>query len=305
MNNIINFFKLIRVENLIILFFTQIMFYYYINGNFGNISLYLLLIISFLVAASGYIINDIYDEKSDRINKESVIIGDFITSRKAIFFYYSFNILAVLISIYMYILDTNKYFSLSIYPEFHLNCKSILLFVIISSIFLLKWYSKSYKYKFFVGNFIVSFLISLSIFNVILLECFQSSLNFIYYQLPFIVFSFTLTFAREIIKDLEDVEGDKIMKSNCIASKLNLHQTKYIIIFTLLITLLVFICWSILFNYFKILTIYNIFISLIIIISIYKVIISKNKKDFKQISFLLKIIMILGILIIPLYFQSL
>ena len=108
MNNIINFLKLIRVENLIILFFTQFMFYYYVNGNFGNISLYLLLIISCLVAASGYIINDIYDEKSDRINKESVIIGDFITSRKAIFFYYLFNILAVLISIYLYVLD-NKY----------------------------------------------------------------------------------------------------------------------------------------------------------------------------------------------------
>ena len=52
MNNIINFFKLIRVENLIILFFTQFMFYYYVNGNFGNISLYLLLIISFLLKYS-------------------------------------------------------------------------------------------------------------------------------------------------------------------------------------------------------------------------------------------------------------
>ena len=46
----------------------------------------------------------------------------------------------------------------------------------------------------------------------------------------------------------------------------------------------------------EILTIYNILINFMIAFSIYKVIFSKNKKDFRFISNLLKVIMILGIL---------
>ena len=47
------------------------------------------------------------------------------------------------------------------------------------------------------------------------------------------------------------------------------------------------------------LTIYNMFINLMIIFSIYKVVLSQNINDFTFISSLLKIIMILGLLFIP------
>ena len=78
MNKIISFFKLIRIQNLIILILTQYMFYHFVFENFGDIKLYLLLIITFLITAAGYIINDIFDVESDEINKLEVIIGNSI-----------------------------------------------------------------------------------------------------------------------------------------------------------------------------------------------------------------------------------
>ena len=180
------------------------------------------------------------------------------------------------------------------------NCDIILFLIILSSIFILRWYSKVYKHKFIIGNFIIATLTSLSVFNVLLLECIEFSyLSQFNFYILFIVFAFLLTLAREIVKDLEDIEGDKIMDSRNIASSISLVHTKFIIVFILLSIFIIFIFWSSFFNYNEIVTIYNIFINLMIVFSIYKVVLSQNKNDFTFISALLKIIMILGILFIP------
>ena len=267
---------------------TQYMFYYFVYENFGDIKLYLLLIITFLITASGYIINDIFDVESDEINKLEVIIGNHIPARLAIFWYYSFNIISVLLSCYLFYLHKNS------------NCDVILFLIILTSIFILRWYSKVYKHKFIIGNFIIAMLTSLSVFNVLLLNCIELSyLSQFNFYIQFIIFAFFLTFAREIVKDLEDIDGDKIMDSKNIASSLSLVQTKFTIVFILLIVFIIFIFWSLFWKINVLVTIYNLFISLMIVFSIYKVVFSQNKNDFTFISALLKIIMILGILFIP------
>jgi|TARA_B110000908_G_C10169744_1_gene410216 4-hydroxybenzoate polyprenyltransferase len=300
MNKLISFLKLIRIQNLLMLLLSQVLFYYFSNENFGDIKIYLLLIITFLITAAGYIINDIFDVESDKINKEIVIIGNQILSRQAILWYYLFNITAVLLSCYLFSLynyfpyECDKLIILSNTP---FNCHLILFIILLSSIFVLRWYSKIYKHKFIIGNFLIASLTALSIFNVLFINCFDSYfLTFVYHQLPFFILVFLLTFAREIIKDLEDIKGDKLMNSKNIASSLSLVKTKAIIVFTLLITLFLYIFWTLMWHDKEILTIYNILINFMIAFSIYKVIFSKNKKDFRFISNLLKVIMILGIL---------
>lgn len=269
------------------------MFYYFVYENFGDIKLYLLLIITSLITASGYIINDIFDVESDEINKLEVIIGNHIPARVAIFWYYFLNIISILLSCYLFYLHKNS------------NYDIILFLIILSSIFILRWYSKVYKHKFIIGNFIIAMLTSLSVFNVLLLERIEFSyLSQFNFYILFIVFAFLLTLVREIVKDLEDIDGDKIMDSRNMASSLSLVHTKFIIVFILLSIFIIFILWSLLFNYNEIVTIYNIFINLMIIFSIYKVILSQNKKDFSYISNLLKIVMILGILFIPISYLS-
>jgi 4-hydroxybenzoate polyprenyltransferase len=280
-NKLQSFLKLIRIQNLIILFLIQFLLHYFLFENQGNLEFYLLASITFLITAAGYIINDIFDVESDKINKEEVIIGNQIPSRQAIFWYYLFNSVAIVLSFYLVYCINNYY----------------LLIIFFSSIFVLRWYSKIYKHKFIIGNFLIASLTALSIFNVLFINCFDSYfLTFVYHQLPFFILVFLLTFAREIIKDLEDIKGDKLMNSKNIASSLSLVKTKAIIVFTLLITLFLYIFWTLMWHDKEILTIYNILINFMIAFSIYKVIFSKNKKDFRFISNLLKVIMILGIL---------
>ena len=45
MSKFVSFLKLIRVQNLFILFLAQVVLYYFIYENFGDIKLYLLLMI--------------------------------------------------------------------------------------------------------------------------------------------------------------------------------------------------------------------------------------------------------------------
>ena len=72
------------------------------------------------------------------------------------------------------------------------------------------------KSSFLLGNLQVSFLTALSIFNVALFDMIPNGIKKTNGELMvfkiilcYTVFAFITTFIREIIKDLEDMEGDK------------------------------------------------------------------------------------------------
>ena len=291
-NKFTHFLRLIRINNLLILFLIQFLLHYFVFENHGNLQFYLLAIITFLITAAGYIINDIFDVKSDLINKkDKVIIGNHISSRHAIFWYYLFNSIAILLSVYLVCLVNNYY----------------LLLIFLSTIYVLWWYSKRYKHILLFGNLTVSILTSLYIYNVFLFSDY-SSISFnqerFYVTIAFVFFSFFLTLSREIIKDLEDIEGDKLMNSKNIAFTLSLNKTKWIVSILLLIVLYPLIEWflEIFDDNNLIILIYSIHLFLLIIYTIYKVVKSDKKQDFSKISQLLKFIMILGIFSIPLFY---
>ena len=317
-NKFIYFFKLIRIQNLIILFLIQFLLHYFLFENQGNLEFYLLASITFLITAAGYIINDIFDVESDKINKEEVIIGNQIPSRLGIFWYYLFNSAAIVLSFYLVYCINNYY----------------LLIIFFSSIFVLRWYSKTYKHKFIIGNLIVSNLTSLSIFNVYLFcdhtssteSDFQNlmtpltsrvSLNInveFYATIIFVFFSFFLTLSREIIKDLEDKEGDELMNSENLALTFSLNKVKWIVSILLIIVLIPLLCILVSlvneFIYFYsakllFLSIYCSLICFLIIYTIYKIKLSEKKPNFTRVSQLLKFIMILGIFSVPLFFYFL
>ena len=302
-NKLQSFLKLIRIQNLIILFLIQFLLHYFIFENQGNLEFYLLASITFLITAAGYIINDIFDVESDKINKEEVIIGNQIPSRQAIFWYYLFNSVAIVLSFYLVYCINNYY----------------LLIIFFSSIFVLRWYSKTYKHKFIIGNLIVSTLTSLSIFNVYLFCDHNSRVIFhinveFYATIIFVFFSFFLTLSREIIKDLEDKEGDKFMNSENIALTFSLNKVKCIVSILLIIVLIPLLCILVSlvdeFIYYYsakllFLSIYCSHICFLIIYTIYKIKSSDKKVNFTRVSQLLKFIMILGIFSVPLFFYFL
>ena len=202
-----NIFKIIRWKNLAIISLSQIFIKFFFIDFFIqkdqllNENFVILLIVTILIAASGYIVNDIYDYNLDQINKpERVVLGKFLKSRDAIIIYMLFNSLAIVLSIFLCI---------KIKQEIY-----ILVFLLI--IYCLWLYSKKLKKYKTIGNILIAFFISLSILNVPLFS-YKNILSddrfFVFLIISiFSVLAFLINVKREIIKDIEDIEGDKIHK---------------------------------------------------------------------------------------------
>ena len=202
-----NIFKIIRWKNLVIISLSQIFIKFFFIDFFIqkdqllNENFVILLIVTILIAASGYIVNDIYDYNLDQINKpEKVVLGKFLKSRNAIIIYMMFNCLAIVLSIFL---------CMKIEQEIY-----ILVFLLI--IYCLWLYSKKLKKYKTIGNILIAFFISLSILNVPLFS-YKNILSddrfFVFLIISiFSVLAFLINVKREIIKDIEDIEGDKIHK---------------------------------------------------------------------------------------------
>ena len=75
MSKVIAFFNLIRFKNLVIIALTQFVIkyslinYFVIDFVLTDVQFSLLVAATLLITAGGYIINDIYDVETDKINK--------------------------------------------------------------------------------------------------------------------------------------------------------------------------------------------------------------------------------------------
>ena len=124
MSNIISFLKLVRLRNLIIIALTQLLIKFSLINPFldnfilSNNQFYLLVLATVFITASGYIINDIYDVSTDKINKNKKrIIGKLINSRNAISWYIFFNLIGLGLGCYIAYLVKKP-----LLPEYFKNC---------------------------------------------------------------------------------------------------------------------------------------------------------------------------------------
>jgi 4-hydroxybenzoate polyprenyltransferase len=210
------FLKLIRWPNLVMIALTQVLFYVslvqplYEKGiytTFSNWLFPLLIIASVLIAAAGYIINDYFDLNIDQVNKpERTVIDKLIKRRWAIVMHIAFSFTAVLISFYI---DLNS-------SVFWLGISNIL------CAFFLFGYSVSLKKKLLWGNILISALTAWVVMVCFLVyyrtfhcpSCNQAFLDiynqrFIRISFLYAGFAFVISLIREVVKDLEDIEGDK------------------------------------------------------------------------------------------------
>lgn len=120
-------FRLIRLPNLIIVAVTQGLIYYQLlhktfrkyslSGTFNSLEFALFAVATILVTASGYIINDIYDIETDRVNKpDKRIIQVHLSKSNAWKIYFSMILTGGLISLYL-ALQRNDLFHWFIYPS--------------------------------------------------------------------------------------------------------------------------------------------------------------------------------------------
>jgi 4-hydroxybenzoate polyprenyltransferase len=211
MNLSVAFLKLIRWTNLVFIALTQLLFFYcilpfvYKGIQIPSLSpgiFYLLVTASVTIAAAGYIINDYFDLNIDLINKPSkLIIERHIKRRWAIFFHLCLSGVGFLISCYV------GYKLRNIYIPF-LNLMAI------ASLW---FYSTTFKKKLLIGNVLISLLTAWVILVITVAEYGLTRnsdvSSFIIPRLLkvsflYACFAFTISLIREVIKDLEDLQGD-------------------------------------------------------------------------------------------------
>lgn len=247
MNPIIAFIKLIRFPNLLIIVLTQyairlgiiypIMYNFSGGQDITNVGLkmteldfFLLSLSTVMIAAAGYIINDYFDVKVDRVNRPTkIIVGNHIKRRVAMGAHIVINTIAILLGAYL----AYKFG----------NWK--LVFIQVLSAGALWYYSTMFKKQVLIGNLVVALLAAMVPFvaglyelilqhattddtvNALLFRLEEytpfedvevlliQTLNYVMYWVAGIaVFAFISTIIREIIKDAEDYEGDKKYFSN-------------------------------------------------------------------------------------------
>ena len=294
MNKVRNFLILIRYSNLLLIFLTQLLIEYYLLKPYFQIedltNSYLITISTILIAASGYIINDIMDLNIDKANNKYITINQSFSSKTAIIWYYLLNSIAIIHALIL-CLRINKLY---------------LLFIFIICIFLLAEYSRKYKKSLLIGNVIISLLVCLSFINVFIFKDYidMSKFNII---LIYSTFALLITFVREIIKDIEDIQGDQQNQCRSIPIIYGIRKSKIICI-SLLSVVIILIVHLYIQNHIINLqelniytSIYFIMLTIIILYSIISIYKSNNKKDFNMISKSLKIIMFLGLISIPIF----
>ena len=249
------FFRLVRWPNLVFIALTQSLFYFCIllpsfyqgipvRENVLKLPDFLLLSLSsVLIAAAGYIINDYFDLNIDRVNKpDKIVVEKIIKRRWAIIWHWILSGIGILIGFYL----SWKIRNIFIGPT-NILC-----------VLLLWFYSTTFKKKLLIGNLLISFLTAWVIGVLYLCEFrihrfvdpeYHGALSRIYkFTVLYASFAFVISLVREVVKDMEDLEGDARYNCRTMPVVWGLNASKFFCAswLTLLVAALIFIQFYIL-----------------------------------------------------------
>lgn len=159
---------------------------------------------SVLIAAAGYIINDYFDLNIDQVNKPGKVVVNVLINRRWVIFWHMFLSLLGL------------FFTVSALPiaqYWHLVLANL------ASIVLLWFYSTNFKKQLLIGNIVISLLTAWVIAIIFLskypftvselMTADQDEIHFFRLTVVYTCFAFVISLIREVIKDMEDMEGDR------------------------------------------------------------------------------------------------
>lgn len=249
-----------------------------------------------MIAAGGYIINDYFDTKSDMINRpDNVVVGTDVSRGNALAWHLGLNIVACILGA-MVSLRIGVWVFAFFFP-------------FVSG--LLWFYSSTYKKMFLLGNVIVALLTGLipllpvayeipgqiATDNVMIVNGVYDLNLLFYWAGAFGIFAFVTTIYREIIKDIEDIDGDREIGRSTVPVVIGVMASKIVIVVLIACTIAAlvvvwhkFLCDTISAIYFGVMLI------LPLIFLAYKVLTMKEKKQYHFASNFAKLIMLAGIL---------
>ena len=305
------YLKIIRWPNLLIVPFTMILMRYCIikpildyqysiqlgevvTLQLSEIYFTILILINVLQGAAGYVINDYFDRKIDTINRpDEVIVDRTLPRRHAIIYHSVLNALAILLAAVF---------------AWHFGRISILLFyLMISGLYWL--YSTTYKKQLLVGNIVVALVTASIPIQEGIFECAEltraygfniiaKGLTFkpiLYWTAGFAFFAFLTNLIREIVKDMEDVEGDCYCGCDTLPIHFGMRISKVVVVslFILMIASLLAVYHLFLHDFLTLIYI----VALLIVpacVAAFMTIRASEVKHYKRISTLIKIVMVLG-----------
>lgn len=232
--------------------------------------MFILCLSTVCIAAAGYIINDYFDIKIDIVNKpEKVVVGRYMKRRWAMGAHQVLNVLGAVMGLFV----------------------SRWIFLInVCSITLLWFYSERYKRLPFIGNFIVSLLTGMS-FLILTIQYPDNRHLVVIYSL----FSFFISMIREIVKDMEDIRGDAAHGCRTLPIIWGIRRTKiFLYCWIGLFVATLFVMAGSLHNAILL----YLFLLLLLPLGwlVATLVRADTRKDFKKLSSLCKIIMLLGLL---------
>ncbi|MCU7693381.1 geranylgeranylglycerol-phosphate geranylgeranyltransferase [Haoranjiania flava] len=295
------FFALVRWPNLVFIALTQYLFFYavlypvyerqQVTPNLNFLYLTLLMLSSVFIAGAGNIINDYFDLNIDVINKPGkVIIGKYIHRHWAISSHIVLSILGVAIGFYLDRKADTYFIGLT-----NLGC-AVLLFV----------YSIVLKRKPLSGNIVISLLTAWTVGVVTFAETKTLIAGFSEAHVAtitrvtilYVSFAFIISLVREMIKDMEDMEGDRRYNCRTFPILFGIPASKifiYIWLFILIGLLLILLFYILQFRWWLGMAYIVVFV-IAPLVSAYKAVNrAGSPKDFHEASSLVKTVMLTGI----------
>jgi 4-hydroxybenzoate polyprenyltransferase len=255
------------------------------------------IITTLLLAIGGYVINDYFDQKIDRVNRpDQIVVSRMVAPRMAMKIHILVNTIAVILGFYLAYRIQSIWFGL-LFP-----CGALFFW----------FYSARWKQMLVWKNLIVAFISASLIMLVLLFEFFHLRLFPDYFSsviitlsgifwifLAYAVFAFLVSLFREIVKDIEDLKGDEQFGTRSLPSVFGIGWSKMVVTTLIVITmgLLAYVQVVIyqlgleMLFWYCVLTVQ--LPSLLMIIIVLR---AKKKEDFRFASGLAKLIMFTGIL---------
>lgn len=256
----------------------------------------LIMAVVVLLAAAGNIINDYFDQKVDRINRpDKVIIGKEVKRRVAMLLHQSFNVLAL---------------GLTLWLSWKYQLWNAVIFTV--SIATVLWfYTPILKKRPFIGNLAIAACVAIvpiwfAYFDISTLQTNHQDMlldtsiftTMWHWMLSYAFFAFMITLAREIIKDIEDVEGDKAENYRTLPIAYSEVFARNFSVIVLWLTLVLFVAASYITfssNLFTLLAA-TICVAIPLLVGIQKTGRSRDKKSYHTASAWLKAAMVGGLL---------
>ncbi|NNK86827.1 MAG: geranylgeranylglycerol-phosphate geranylgeranyltransferase [Flavobacteriaceae bacterium] len=297
------FLNLIRWKNLLMIALAQVLIKYaLLDPDFGVMTTFnwkgfgLLVLATLFIAAAGYIINDIFDVETDSVNNpEKTIVGKQISEKNAYNFYAAFTIAGVGLGFYLSNMIGKPGFAA--------------VFILVAA--LLYVYASSLKQMTLVGNIAIAVVVAISLLIVGVYELVpamteqnqSTQVTFFRILMDYALFAFVITLIRELVKDIEDIDGDYNAGMKTLPIQIGRERSGKVVFVLSFLPILGVIFYIVTFLYKQPIAVgyFLLFILAPLLFFSVKSFQAETKSDWHRLSTVLKIVMLTGILSLLLY----